>query len=449
MRTLITLITLFFVQLSAAKVSVMFHPYDPTLPAIAEDILEAKQSVDMALYNIDTTAENPIIAAILSDDVQARMKAGTLKVRMIFEGYESKKKNQARMDVLESYGIDVRFMGSSRKMHHKFAVIDSGLSEAKLITGSANWSLGSFRNYNENILFFEDEPGIIDEFTREYNLLWTTSREFGEVIFPNHVTSDTEAPLDLGIESHFNTDNLKVSKGRLVKDSKAEGWTLTRQIVEAIDNAESHLEIATTRIRLRPIFDAIQRAAARGVKTEILLTMGEYEYRSTRKKMELKECSDLYEKSCSTSQNFGVYLNRKDFPGHENVQVRIKWFNIHKSAFLAKQMHSKYMIVDDNVVFTGSFNWSYSAEYQHIENLVELDREFHPTVVDNFQKDFQFMWNQNRGQFKPFIESLEQAITDDKEKDCSFEPMALSETEIDYLIGTGWRMGKSLKKVCK
>ncbi len=46
------------------------------------------------------------------------------------------------------------------KVHHKFAVIDSALSTHRVITGSANWSLSSYHNYNENIVFFDQEPEV-------------------------------------------------------------------------------------------------------------------------------------------------------------------------------------------------------------------------------------------------------------------------------------------------
>ncbi len=427
----------------------MFHPYDPTLNEIANYILNAEESVDMALYNIDTTRTNPVIQAISSPEIQERIKSQDLSIRIIFEGYSTKEKNHKKMSELEALGIDAKYLGMSRKMHHKFATIDSRSQRPVLITGSANWSLSSRRNYNENILYFENKPGITAAFQNQFDLLWSKAKEFGRATSePKRGFLKTD--VERGFSVFFNTQNLKVTKRGFSKDSTKEGYVLTRQIVNLINNANSSIEIATTRIKLRPIYEALKSAAARGVKIDVLVTMGEYSPSYFRNRSKMKECTDIYADKCSTSQNFSIFLQREDYPGKENVNVRIKYFDLRKDSYLQKQMHSKYLITDNKTLITGSFNWSVSAEYNHFENIIRVEGQENPEILKSFNSDFDRMWDMNRSNLDSFTKNLEEKVRSKEKINCSFEPMALSFNEIDYLLNTGKRV-KSISplKLCK
>ncbi len=64
-----------FVVVSAfsaqARVEVLFHPHDPTLEKIAEWISEAQGTVDIAMYNMETTQRLPVIQELTSPRTQA------------------------------------------------------------------------------------------------------------------------------------------------------------------------------------------------------------------------------------------------------------------------------------------------------------------------------------------------------------------------------------------
>ncbi len=449
MKTIILSLLLFGFINAQASVKTLFHPYDPTLNEIANYILNAEESVDLALYNIDTAKTNPVIQAISSTEIQERIKSQNLNIRIIFEGYSTKEKNHQKMEKLEALGIDARYLGMSRKMHHKFATIDARLQKPVLITGSANWSLSSRRNYNENILYFENKPGITAAFQNQFDLLWSKAKEFGRA-GKEQKSGFLNTNVEKGFSVFFNTENLKVTKRGFSKDSKKEGYVLTRQIVNLINNANSSIEIATTRIKLRPIYEALKSAAARGVKIDVLVTMGEYSPSYFRKRSKMKECTDIYVDKCSTSQNFSIFLQREDFPGKENVNVRIKYFDLRKDLYLQKQMHSKYLITDNNTLITGSFNWSVSAEYNHFENIILVEGQENPEILESFNNDFDRMWSMNREKLEEFTANLEDKVSKKEKINCGFEPMALSFKEIDYLLNTGRRV-KSISplKLCK
>jgi phosphatidylserine/phosphatidylglycerophosphate/cardiolipin synthase-like enzyme len=53
-------------------------------------------------------------------------------------------------------------------------------------------------------------------------------------------------------------------------------------------------------------------------------------------------------------------------------------------------MHHKFLVVDDRLVATGSFNWTREAECCNWENLVILDD---PALARAFEAEFQRLWN--------------------------------------------------------
>jgi len=459
MKHLILMLTILTMGLSSqAKVEALFHPYEYTMEKIAGIFMKAEKTIDMALYNIDSKKRNPVIAALLSDELQAKIKSGELVVRVIFEGYMSKEDNFKKMKNLEALGINAKYLGASQKMHHKFATIDTGSDNPVLITGSANWSMMSQRNYSENILFMENKPGITNNFQREFELLWSQSKEYGNVheeYYSLNNLVQVDFILEPGLDVSFNTDNFYI-KGDKFRKSKDTTYVLTRKLVEAIDAAETKIEIATTRLKLRPIYDAILRAAARGVQIQIVVSMGEFEPKLLREKTKIRKfikkgkkyvlCAGSYERKCSTSQNFAAYLTDLEYEGKSNINVRVKHFDLRHEAYLLKQMHSKYIIVDDKDVLTGSFNWSYSAEYNHFENLIALDGFNYPQAVSSFNKDFQTLWDLKRENLYGMMVKL----WNNKRFKCSYEPMTLNFHEADALISAAKRVtGGSIWKFCK
>lgn len=458
MKHLILILTILTMGFSSqAKVEALFHPYDNTMEKIAEIFMKADKTIDMALYNIDSKKRNPVIAALLSDKLQAKIKSGELVVRIIFEGYMTKEDNFKKMKILEELGVNAKYLGASQKMHHKFATIDSGSDNPILITGSANWSMMSQRNYNENILFIENKPGITNNFQREFELLWSQAKEYGNVHEEYYGLANLiqiDFILEPGLDVSFNTDNFYI-KGDKFRKSKDTTYVLTRKLVKAIDSAESKIEIATTRLKLRPVYDAILRAAARGVQIQIVVSMGEFEPKFLREKSQIRQfvkkgkkyvqCAGSFERKCSTSQNFAAYLSDLEYIGKKNVSVRVKHFDLRHEAYLLKQMHSKYMIVDDKDVLTGSFNWSYSAEYNHFENLIALDGDNYPQAVSSFNQDFYKLWSLERGNLYGMMSAL-----DRKENfTCSYEPMSLSFQEADALLDAARNVSGSIRKFCK
>jgi mitochondrial cardiolipin hydrolase len=53
------------------------------------------------------------------------------------------------------------------------------------------------------------------------------------------------------------------------------------------------------------------------------------------------------------------------------------------------KMHHKFALLDDNVVLTGSYNWTFASEEENHENVLVL-RE--PRLVGVYQAEFEALW---------------------------------------------------------
>lgn len=450
LRNLCCLIALFLLAAPPGfgrSVEAMFHPYDPTLKRIASWFMDSRESIDIAMYSLDFSSENPIVAALQSPELQDRIKSGRLKIRMIYEGYSGRANALEMAQNLEALGVDVRFLASGRKVHHKFAIFDYEQDSRRLVSGSANWSMASYENYDENLLFIKDEPGLIRDFQGEFDKLWSASEEVGLPL-----VGDIQHPLltseSAPIKAFFNSNNFTFSGLSLSKAEEGEGYTITRAIVKAIDDAKDSLKIATTRIQLRPVYDALLRAASRGLKIQIIVNLDQYAYEDLRKDWMLSPCVDAYEESCSLGIDFSYYLSEGTYPGKDMVSLRIKFTDIDVEAFLGKQMHAKYLIADDRYVLSGSFNWSVSGEYQHLENLIVFDGWEFSAALQGFLFDFYRIFERGRSFYSSFSSRLDQAFVDGQKIECRFAPMSLTFSEIDYLLAAGKRHGAVLKDAC-
>lgn len=395
MRLLIAFLALLWIQTAQAKVEVLFHPHDPCLETAAQWLQEAHATIDIAMYSMDTTANSPVIQALQSPEIQKRLQSRELIIRMILQLYGEPDDNDRKRQAMEDLGIDVRIIGRSTQIHHKFAVIDGYSPFDRVISGSANWSVTSARDYNENTLFFTHEPEATARYRQEFERLWQASKEFGRVVEypPVHVeTSADQADLEI----YFNSPRF------LDKDSD-EPSNLTKQIVRLIDEAQSSLQIATTRIRLIPVLEAVRRAADRGVSIQLIL--GEDDFHDLAKR--------------------GKYLFN-----HDKIALRVKFYNLDMGQFLRFQMHNKFIIVDGVRVATGSFNWSPNSESHYFENLAVLSGGMALEVLPNYRQEFAMLWDLGRDQYDDLLASLQNGT----HQGCAIPQMVLSPTEIYKLL---------------
>jgi len=123
----------------------------------------------------------------------------------------------------------------------------------------------------------------------------------------------------------------------------------TKLIVQSIEKAKNTLHIQTYQLTSEPITDAIIEAAKRGVTVHIILD----------------------------KSNVGNRNSRKDSLSLAGIQVKIdRQHSIN---------HNKVIVIDSQVVITGSFNFSKNAERSNAENCIAIhDPQVALQFIENY-----------------------------------------------------------------
>ncbi|MCX6127243.1 MAG: phospholipase D-like domain-containing protein [Proteobacteria bacterium] len=392
---------LLFSSVVHAKVDVFFSPNGGVKEGILANLDGAVSSVDIAMYSFsDRDIQNKVV----------EISKNGVKVRLILN---AAKKQEALTERFEAAGIDVRYINPI--MHHKFALIDGprsnrDSSKSVLITGSANWSSSSNSKYDEDFLIFKNENARISAFQGEFEYVWTHARDIagaGTVVDVESFEPFTDE------NSFFTSANFEPFElnGEWSFRSKTDAslGVAGTQVVKAIESAKVSIHIATTHFRRKDFYDALAAAVSRGVEVRMILDQQEYQRKPPPADPE--SAGNLY---------FDEKLAK------EGVDVRYKAYMLRWDAAQAKQMHSKYMIVDGKRVITGSFNWSENSEVGTFENLILLKGP----IAASYEGNFLSILSRNDSELAPLMLKV------DEERGrgpCAFEPMALSGLQMQEL----------------
>jgi len=155
---------------------------------------------------------------------------------------------------------------------------------------------------------------------------------------------------------------------------------VTAQIIKAVETAEKSIDIALYEFRQKEVLKALGEARRRGVKIRVIV-----DFKSAfpaRREGQSYWPQRALELQSLIDQGFDVTILRG-----------IQRYGI---------MHNKVAIFDGKLALFGSFNWSYTSERNHFENI-------------NFFNDakriegLQAYWDYLRGNSVPFAQALEHA----------------------------------------
>ena len=422
--------------------TVVFSPQyysDSHLTRTADEIDEATDTIDVAMYSFsDSTMLNALERAVQRG----------VTVRVLFHGAQEDRSDLegSRSADLEDLGIEVRWV--NKIMHHKFAIIDGpredieAASTAVLVTGSANWSYSAATKYDENTLFFRDDPMVTLAFQQEFNLLWEHSRPIEhneDIVSIGHVDiEDADIEAVAGSAAHFTSANMRTyTSSRYGETFAIDGneWEIAEVLVAAIEGAESSIRMAHGHLRARPVAEALlaKRQSSPDIEIEVYLDGQEYTsaWYYGEEEDEYDDCVAAAEDDGDLADcaEQGLYFG---YPLAEaGIDVRFKYYAYRWYYTYAEQMHHKYVIIDDTTVLTGSYNLSPNSEFDSMENLIVLTADRYPALVADFIENFEALWDTRRD---GTYEALLSEVTDG-EDDISlvFDPMALTWAEVQAL----------------
>lgn len=407
---------------------------------IAELIADARESIDVAMYGFGDAA----VAAALRDAA-----ARGVKIRVLYEGAKDDRKldadarTRSRSGRLEAAGIDVRYV--NKIMHHKLMIIDGPRDDldkaatAILVTGSANWSEAAGTRYDENTLFLRGHEELALRLQREFNLLWTHSRDFvleHELPFERSEIEIGEDDVLDGDDTHawFTSANFDI-RGQTTFTTSGRS-TVSDALIGAIADASESIWIASGHLRARGIAEALMDRAWQDPQIDIRVYLDAQEYVSaaahTGQLKQLRTCLVAADGDESGQRNC---LDRGYRLGYlveqAGVEVRYKWYSYRWDYPFAPQMHHKYVIIDRAELWTGSYNFSNNAEHNTFENMLVFSGAQHVALIHAFAANFERLWITGRAQ--GLFERLCEQIATDEAIPLLFEPMALEWQEVGDL----------------
>ena len=140
-------------------------------------------------------------------------------------------------------------------------------------------------------------------------------------------------------------------------------------LIELLDGARQKISIATYFFTSRPLAAAVKRAHERGVKIQVIIDgTNESDY-----------SKGFYLRKYGVDVRYARGLPKK-MKKRRKAKYRVKKYGI---------MHHKFVVVDDRLVATGSYNWTASAEKWNRENLLIINSA---SLARRFTQEFDKVW---------------------------------------------------------
>jgi len=126
-----------------------------------------------------------------------------------------------------------------------------------------------------------------------------------------------------------------------------------KEIIKNINQAEAFINIAMYIFTDKEIALPLVKAQERGVKVRLYLDKEQIDYQYSQSRF-------LVQKGIKTRVSSNRYI-----------------------------MHNKFAIIDNRILLTGSYNWTFSANNRNDENLMVIDE---PEIIEIFQNQFVNLW---------------------------------------------------------
>jgi phosphatidylserine/phosphatidylglycerophosphate/cardiolipin synthase-like enzyme len=314
---------------------------DSVMERLVGFIRSAMRTLDFAVYDMRFS---DLLKNALSGALRERADAG-VQIRICFDGDKPPQPNVAAGQdpapagtsaFVQSFGFPWRRIAGMKLMHNKFIVRDS----ASVWTGSTNMTGDAFTLMENNIVTIDSAP-LAGYYTQEFEQLWEKQN------FEN--TGDIRtvaAPITFA--GQLGNARVMFSPGL--------GHEIDSEIARRVREAKRRIRICSLLINSGTLISELGNLLRRGtVKLD-----GIYD----RTQME-----DVYR------QWQEVPSNRWKIPALQEIVLRAGLVGKNSTPYTPTSkhdyMHNKVLVIDDTVI-TGSYNFSRSAEF-NAENILFID----------------------------------------------------------------------------
>ena len=237
-----------------------------------------------------------------------------------------------QFEMLEDAGIEVIDDARTALMHNKFWIFD----QQSVWTGSTNITTnGIFRNNNNVIVL--NSPRIASMYQKEFDEMW--QGDFGP-----------RSPSALS-QQQTNVNGTPIQIIFAAEDEAMQ------ELIPLIESAQQNIRFMAFAFTHDGLGDAMLNRAKAGIDIQ-----GIFETRGSE-----TEYSELTKLFCA------------DIPVRQDGNART--------------FHHKVIVIDDQLVITGSLNFSDNADNSNDENIVLIS---HPEIAELYRQEFKRRWNEAR-----------------------------------------------------
>ena len=291
-------------------------------------INSSEKSLDIAAYG---WAEIPKI----SKAIENAKKRG-VKIRVIYDKRNGREYYPETLKLINSINntrsdenLNSKNL-TSMLMHNKFIISDNN----KILTGSMNFSTTGFSGFNANNIIIVTSPQIASLYTAEFEQMYSGKFHTQKNVNKTERTTTID---DSKISVYFSPQDKIIHK----------------RIIPLINKAEKYIYIPTFVITHKELAQALFEAKERGVSIKVIADATS-SGSTHSKNNELREA--------------GISLKYENFAG---------------------KMHTKSIIIDDEIVITGSMNFSNSGENRNDENCLIIENK---EIAKFYREYFEYLW---------------------------------------------------------